>query len=110
MTDLSYSDHISPEQNQTFIINHIVRINLFDPAGTAWPKVSNMQKLLSGKIFEGLRSYLSGAIQGPIPEADFSLVCAGFEQPRPTEVTLSCTSPSKRTEVCKEIFPMISCL
>lgn len=29
-----YSDHISPEQNQTFTMNHIVRRNLLDPAGS----------------------------------------------------------------------------
>lgn len=39
--------------------------------------------LLSGKISQDLRSYLSGASQGPD--------CMGFEEPRLTELTLYCT-------------------
>ena len=65
----------------------------------AWTEVLNTQKVLSGKIFQGLRSYLLGAIHVPIPEAGFSLVCVGTEQPRPAEVTLSCTPPFKRTNL-----------
>ena len=65
----------------------------------AWTEVLNTQKVLSGKIFQGLRSYLLGAIPVPIPEAGFSLVCVGIEQPRPAEVTLSCTLPFKRTNL-----------
>lgn len=100
---LGYSDHISPEQNQTFTINHIVRINLFDPAGRAWAEVLNTQKVLSGKIFQGPRSYLLGDIHVPIPEAGFSSVCVGIEQPRPAEVTFSPTPPFKRTEIYRDI-------
>lgn len=99
-----------PEQKQTFTVNHIVRINLPGTTGTAWPKAWSMQKLLLGKIFQGLRGYLLGSLPRASPGDGFSLECAEFEQPRPAELALSYATPSKRTEVCKERFPMISYL
>lgn len=63
-------------QTQALPINHTMRTDWL-----ACPRAPSKQRLLSGRLFQGLTGHLLAASQGP----DLSLACAGFEQPRHTE-------------------------
>lgn len=50
---------------------------------TAWFRASGIQKLISGRMLQGLRGYLPGASQWPGLKINISLKCLRFEQPNP---------------------------
>jgi len=49
----------------------------------------------SGRLFQELRIHLPGADQGPVLKTSLWGECAGFEQPRPAELILSCPTGRK---------------
>lgn len=70
--------------NQVFTANHGVSINsLIKLVHTAW----DLRHIKT--LFQGLRAHLPGAGQGPFLKSGLSWECAGFEKPRPPELTLS---------------------
>lgn len=76
VTNLSHSVSCSPEQNQTFAINHIFSLSLSSSIG----KALGIQTHWSGRIFQGQR---------PLREVSFSLKFGGFEHPRAADLILS---------------------
>lgn len=95
VTDLSYTDSsLQPEQKWAFIINHIVGINLSGCTGIAWSKVRAYENTLTRQDI--LRAQRLSPKSQPILEAGFYLECAGLEQLRCADITLSCTSCDQR--------------
>lgn len=87
------TDSSSLEQKQVFTRNHTVGINhliTLVPCGSR-----HIKTLLSGIVFQELRPQLPEAGQGLLgrqaEETGLSWECAGFEQPRPAPLTVSCT-------------------
>lgn len=83
---LSYSD-FRPPAKTTFSINHSVGINSvikLVAQGRGHTKTP-----LASRIFQELRAYLPRASQGSVLTKDGSCKCAGFEHPRPIELTFS---------------------
>ena len=56
------------------------------------------KRVLAGRVFQGLRAHLAGADQGPILKTTLFRECVGFQQPRPAELTLPCTTVKKKNE------------
>lgn len=90
VTDLSYWLRL-PEQKQAFIRNHIVRINSSGQTGTAWlSRPPAYENPLSGQNITRARNWSPRNELSASTEDELSLECAGFEQPRPAELTLFC--------------------
>lgn len=63
-----------------------------------------MLKYLSSRIIQEIRAHLPRVGQRPVLKTSFSWECAGFEQPRPADLTLSCTN------IFKDILITFSCV
>ena len=62
-------------KSYSFSINYLI-----------WPKVSDIERHLSGRMFQQLKGSLSGVSQVPV----LPLECARFEHPKPAKLTLYC--------------------
>lgn len=64
-------------------MNSLIKLELWSLTLQAYKKM-----LLSGRIAQGLRVQLPGAVQGPILKTGLSWKCGGFKQLTLGEITL----------------------
>lgn len=72
-------------------INHIVGIDLIVKRIQSNPRCPAQNNSHQQSIPGALRLIISSLSQRPVPDTGLSLECAGSEQPKPAELTLSCT-------------------